>query len=200
MANATKASILTFASRAWQTTFTGDKLDAAISACLSDLDGSDLLIGSTYFDLDVDSRYFAKPDNYKSVVAIQLTGPDGTMHDPLAELPGGLRQWRFLKAATAPAGRPKYFFEWISNTSEGILIYPRSDVIYTVRMDFWRTHPQTPDSIVYPVQFQHLLNLGTVYWEAVFRRNTEYATHWGQLYYAQRQTHEAQTPHTVHGD
>jgi len=191
MANATKASILTFAGRAWQTTFTGTTLDPAINACLSDLNGSDLLVGYATDELAVNNRYFAQPANYKSMIAITLWSGTVT-YDSLIELPGGVAKWRSLKAASSAPDRPKYFVEWPSHEDQGILLYPRSDAIYQVEIDYWRTHPES--AIEYPAKFQHLLNLGSVYWEAALRRNTEYMNHWGPLYYAERQTRENDTP------
>lgn len=187
MATATKTNILNFASRAWQTTFSGDKLDPAIGACLNDLNTSDLLLDSVDGDaLAAGGSVLAFPDNYKSVIAITLTDSSGKVYDPLLEHPGGLLAYRYLP--TGRRGRPEFFVEDVS--VEAFRLYPVADVAYTTHIDFWRTHPQTPDAIAYRSDFQILLNLGTVYWEAVLRRNTTNLNHWAPLYFAERQKME----------
>lgn len=187
MAYATKAAILTMASGAWATTFSGSKLDAAIIACLGDLNGSDLLVGSDATGaLAAGDNSLAFPDNYKSIISIQMIDAAGNLYDPLVECPGGVRAYRYQYSADGSRGRPEYFVE--DPASETFLLYPAADAAYTTQVDFWSTHPAAPDAIVYPAKFQHLLNLGTVYWEAVLRRNQQYINIWGPLYYGERQT------------
>lgn len=196
MAYATKTNILTFASKAWGTTFSGSSLDAAIIACLGDLNGSDLLQGHVGFDgkksLGAGDDKFYLPADYKSVFAFQVTerhvgaGPNAERHVLLKEAVGGIpsyRKWQLLNAAP---GLPLWYIE----EHDHLRVFPIPDRDYGVRFDYWANHPLAPDAIVYDVKFQHLLNLGTVYWEAVLRRNQEYINHWGPLYYAERQAME----------
>lgn len=211
MTTVNKADILTFASQAWQTTFTGARLDEAIKACLGDLNGSDLLVGN----LDRDEHVQLKagldkillPDTYKSMIGLTLaepytgqpdwlTRPWITKYSVLTELPGGISAFRAW-SLNMRSGLPKWYVEFSDYANRHLRLYPVSDADYTIFLDFWELHPLTPDALVYPVGFQHLLNLGTVYWEAVLRRNKEYIEHWGPLYYAERERAEQQSPPLV---
>ena len=186
---ATKAAILTFVGRAWRTTFAGATLDEAIKACLGDLNELDLLRDcETSFALTADDTSLAWPDNYKSIISIQLTDVAGVVYDPLDEFPGDVRAFRHLAPVNSGAGRPTGFVE--DPATGTFLIAPTSDGTYSVTIDYWKTHPQTPDAIVYPITFQHLLNLGTAYWEAMLRGNEKYINIWGPMYFKERQVME----------
>lgn len=196
MAYATKANILTFASKAWGTTFAGSSLDAAISACLGDLNGSDLLQGHVGYNGEVmlaagtDKLNF--PSDYKSVIAFQVTeaiagpGPNAARYAVLKEAVGGVQAFRAWQMLDLSPGVPRWYIE----EPDHFRVFPITDQQYGIRLDYWANHPLTPDAIVYPAHFQHVLNLGAVYWEAVLRRNKEYINHWGPLYYAERQAME----------
>ena len=198
MAYATKNDILTFASKAWNTTFSGTALNAAISACLGDLNGSDFLMRGAGYNGEVTLRanqnIFEVP-NYKSMVSFVLTEPHPgeTLPRPkrlaiLHEAPGGIGTWAAARVQSVERGMPEWYIE--EPGLQRLRVYPIPAVAYGVLIYYWATHPLEPDAIVYDVQFQHLLNLGTVYWEAVLRRNQEYINHWGPLYYAERQAME----------
>lgn len=198
MAYATKADILTFASKAWGTTFAGSSLDAAIIACLGDLNGSDFLTRSVGYNGEVTLRAnqnIVEVPNYKSVISFILTEPHPNVQIPapkrlaiLREAPGGIVTWQTATVQSVERGMPQWYVEETSMCRLRVYQIPR--VAYGVLIFYWATHPLKPDAIVYDVQFQHLLNLGTVYWEAVLRRNQEYINHWGPLYYAERQAME----------
>lgn len=207
MANASKADILTFAGRAWQTTFTGNALDEAIKACLGDLNTSDLL--SNYEGIGWRGEEYVGPGkniveipNYKSMISFMITNyhPGVVDGNPrgiamLQELPGGLDTWESLTVQSTKKARPQWWVEWPPTWR--VRVYPIPDQHYGVLILCWMFHPLTPDAILYEAKFQHLLNLGTVYWEAVLRRNKEYIEHWGPLYYAERQRLEEHIIPTV---
>lgn len=195
MAYATKTNILTFASKAWGTTFAGSSLDAAIGACLGDLNGSDLLQGHVGWDgsvlLTTGHDKVLLPADYKSITAIQLADIGSKNRVVvLQEVPGGVTAFRSWQIFDSTVGQPQWYVE--EPTFGHLRVYPKANQNYEIRLDYWANHPLTPDAIVYPAHFQHLLNLGTVYWEAVLRRNQEYIEHWGPLYYAERRVAENQ--------
>jgi len=198
MAAASKASILTFASAAWNTTFSGTTLDEAIKATLGDLNTSELL---TDWDesqtLVSGGTSLAYPTNYKSVISIQLASSTGYKYDPLIELPGGMRALKQLIYGTSPTGIPTHFVEDIDQ--EKFLLYLPANGAYTTEINFWAEHPLDADGIIYPSKFQHLLNVGATYWLAVLRRNKEYINHWGQVYASTRQRMESQVAPTARG-
>lgn len=190
MTAVSKSAILAFASKAWQTTFAGTSLDMAIAECLAELNSADLLQGTDdSVTLAAGDSTLVYPSSYKSIIAIQLTDAAGHVYDPLLELPGGIRAYRYHHRPSAARGRPQYFVA--DDASEAFRLYPTADAGYATHLDYWRTHPASAASILYPAKFQHLLDLGAVYWEAVLRSNDRYMKTWGPLYYAERAAMES---------
>jgi hypothetical protein len=182
----TKAQIIAFCNKAWESsedTATSTKFDEALQLALDQItmEVGVLRVRDTSQDIEAGDTSIAWPTGMVpgGLVALSLTDVSGNEYKPLEYLKGGLREYRQLRNRSTSSSRPLWFVEGEGNNW---YLWPTTDQTYNVTVDYYRTHPQDVATILLPDPCRKALKLGTVFHEAVLRRNVEYQQTWGPLY------------------
>jgi len=197
----TKASIIAFCNKAWQESelAASTKFDLALQACLDDLSKLEILRETDETQaLAVGDYAINYPTDYLpgGLIAITLTDEEGNEYEPLEPFPAGLREYRYCRDNDTANGQPAQF---IAGDDDQWYVWRPANAAFDVRIEYYRMHPQDLTSILFPNTCFLAIKTGTVYWEAVLRRNTEYQNVWGPMYAREYQALEGMYPGQVRG-
>ena len=189
----TKATILSYVNSKLHLSETD--IDQEIQEVLDELSEQNLLTreidNSTIpatTDLAAGDREIAKPDLYKQLVAITLTDSSGQELRPLVGIPGGQAEYRRIIRLSPSQGKP----EWYSEYHNKFFIYPESNGVYEVKMEFYKFHAGAEDNsgaddIEFGNEFSLVLKCGACLHVATRRRMQEQMVIWGQKYHTKLQ-------------
>lgn len=188
-----KTAILAFVNEALNTNFSGSDLDIAICACLSDMSNEDLLVAQdTSQSLTSTSLTLAYPTNYRSVISIVLISSGGVRQKPLMELPGGYDEYGQLRDNDANTG----ITEWYAEHKDLFHLWRPPNGSFSTEIDYYRDHPQTPDSILFGEGFRNAIYFGTTFFKALLSQRETDVARWGPMYAVEKRNRSLAAPET----
>lgn len=171
--------------------FSGKELHKAIQICLNDLSNEDLLVGTddaqTLSSGDLSLNY---PTDFKSPISIVLINSNSVRQAPLEKLKGGHKEYRRLRDNDSATGEPEYYSEF----GDKFWLWRPSNGSYTVEIEYYRRHPQTPAAILFGEDFRNAIYFGTTYYKALLRKMTDHINIWLPVYLAEKNERRAAAP------
>ncbi len=197
----TKANLISTLNKGWgeDEAASSTKFDEAIKMALADLSKLPILRGKeTTQDLAVGGSEINFPSDMMpgGMIAITLKDASNNEYKPLVAFEGGLREYRACLDNDASTSRPEYFIE--ADTTKWY-VWPTANAAFHVTIEYFKTHPDDPDTILFPESCRNALKAGAILWEAVLRRNEPYQATWGPIYAREFEQLQGMYPGEVRG-
>jgi hypothetical protein len=182
----TRAIIYAFCNKVWQDSVnstTSTLFDQALQMVLDDLSSKIEIIRAIddTQSLAVEEYALAYPTGLMpgGLISITLTDAAGLSYEPLEPFSRGLRDYRALLQNNGSVGQPDSYIE---AEDDQWYVWRPANQTFTVLIEYYRTHPQDLETILLPDSCMMAVKVGTAYFEAVLRRNSEYQATWGPHY------------------
>ena len=197
----TKLELISAANKAFQCSEASSStlFDEAILMALADLSKLEILrdVDTTQSLVAGDSEIEFPSDLLPGgMISITLTDANGNAYEPLLPMRGGMKEYRYLLDHDTTQGRPEYYTD---GDGDKWYIWRTANTAYTVRVEYFKTHPSSVAAILFPDVCRSALKMGMIYFESVLRRNEKYQATWAPMYAREYQAMEGMFPGQVRG-
>lgn len=192
-----KSTILSFANRGLEGSYSGTELDIEIQEALDDLAQMHVLEGQdTSQALAAGTTYLSYPstclDSEQAIIDVTITDDDGLQQPPLVPLPGGWAEYANLMTHYNSTQRSTPGYYVVRNRR--LYVYPVPSSAYTTSIRYYRRHQALASGIEFDDSWQQAIQYGTLYFFHLLAESQEGMAIWQPKYYEEKERRRLHIP------